>query len=198
MASVDKHDLYELDVLSHVEKTSRLSNRQLARKLGVSVRLAHQLLKRMVHKGLLHVRVVNSRRWDYFLTPQGIAEKARLTMEFFEFSMHFYREARRRSSQVCRDLAEAGHGQVAFLGTGDLAEIAFLGVREWGLELTAVYAGEGGETFMDVPVRSEEALREISPETPVIVCMYDARHPMKEGFLPEGIDKSGNMYWVFQ
>ena len=44
-------------------------------------------------------------------------EKARLTLEFFEFSMHFYREARKRSAQVCRNLAEAGVKDIGFMGS---------------------------------------------------------------------------------
>ena len=69
MPQLDQHALYELDILKQVEQSSTLSNRMVARKLGVSIKLAHELLKRMVRKGLLHVKVVNARRWDYFLTP---------------------------------------------------------------------------------------------------------------------------------
>ena len=136
---VSPHALYELGILKHVEETPQLNNRTASKKLGVSIRLAHALLKTMVSKGLLHVTVIHARRWDYFLTPKGIAEKTRLTMEFLDFSMTFYREARKRSAQLCRDLAESGVRNVSFLGNSELAEIAYLGVQEWGLCLTAVY-----------------------------------------------------------
>ncbi len=142
MQQPEAHALHELGILRQVEDSSRLNNRLAAQKLGVSIKLAHALLKRMVGKGLLHVTVVHSRRWDYFLTPQGLTEKTRLTLEFLDFSLHFYREARRRSAQLCRDLAESGVRRIAFLGTGELAEITWLGMQEWGLELTAVYAEE--------------------------------------------------------
>ena len=140
---VSPHALYELGILKHVGETPQLNNRTASKKLGVSIRLAHDLLKKMVNKGLLHVTVVHARRWDYFLTPKGIAEKTRLTMEFLDFSMTFYREARKRSAQLCRDLAEAGVHDVVFLGAGELAEIAYLGVQEWGLKLNVVYAEDG-------------------------------------------------------
>lgn len=198
MSPVDKNDLYQLDILEHVEQTPRLSNRQVARKLGVSVKLAHELLKGMVRRGLLHVKVIHSRRWDYFLTPKGIAEKGRLTLEFLDFSMHFYREARKRSSQVCRDLAEEGHRRVALLGAGDLAEIVYLGVKEWGLELAAVYADAKAGGFMGVPVQSLADLAGASLDLPTIVCVYDVKHPMQEGFLPEGVSGGENMRWVFE
>jgi predicted transcriptional regulator len=224
MPDLNQHSLYELDILKQVEKESQLTNRKVAGKLGVSLKLAHEVLKRMVGKGLLHVKVVNSRRWDYFLTPHGIAEKTRLTMEFLDFSMHFYREARRRSSQVCRDLAEAGYREVRFLGAGDLAEIVYLGVQEWGLQLTQVYADTEKSTFMTLPVQPlsvladhglgsgdlELATPNSNPETttdhsplpihqlPLLVCLYDASQPMMSRYLPDGIAETAGMHWVFE
>src|ERR1051325_9141332 len=105
---MDRSAFHELEILKQVEQSSRLNNRMAARKLNASVKLAHQTLKKMVAKGLLHVKKEHSRRWDYFLTPRGLAEKARLTYEFLDFSLQFYREARRRSAQLCRDMAECG------------------------------------------------------------------------------------------
>jgi len=197
MTAPDRNAFYELDILRSVEQDCRLTNRTAARKLGVSLKLAHQLLARMVAKGLLHVRVVNTRRWDYFLTPQGLAEKTRLTLEFLEFSMRFYREARRRSSELCRGLRRRGVRTVAFLGAGDLAEIAYLGVREWDLVLSGVYEdGTRRPAFMDVPVAPVQALGDTRADA-VVVCSYDARAPMREGFLPPGATRQPRMYWVF-
>ena len=107
-----------------MEETPRVTNRAIASKLGVSVKLAHELLGKLVSKGLLHVKKHHARRWDYFLTPRGLAEKARLTYEFLDFSFQFYREARRRSADLIAKLKQAGVKSVAFLGTGELAEIA--------------------------------------------------------------------------
>lgn len=197
MSSPDRHDIYQFDILRHVEKSPCLSNRGAARKLGVSVKLAHELLKGMVSRGLLHVRVVNARRWDYFLTPKGIAEKARLTLEFLDFSLHFYREARRRSSQVCRDLAEVGARRVVLLGAGDLAEIVYLGIQEWGMELSGVYADTGPERLLGKPVSPVADLARVPLDVPIIVCVYDARQPMREGYLPDGIDRRPNLHWIF-
>jgi hypothetical protein len=189
--------LHELDILRSVEQDCRLTNRLAARKLGVSLKLAHQLLARMVAKGWLHVRVVHARRWDYFLTAQGLAEKTRLTLEFFEFSMRFYREARRRSSDLCQALRRRGVRRVAFLGAGDLAEIVYLGVCEWDLVLSEVYEdGEGRSAFMAVDIAPVCALPKTRADA-VVICSYDAGAPMREGFLPPGAARHPRMYWVF-
>ncbi|MFZ2655811.1 MAG: hypothetical protein WAX69_12850 [Victivallales bacterium] len=195
MASIEKNELLELEILKHVESSPRLNNRMAATKLGCSVKLAHALLRKMVDKGLLHVKKYHSRRWDYFLTPSGITEKARLTYEFIDFSMQFYHEARRQSSRVCRQIAESGKKNVAFIGAGELAEIAYLGVKEWGLELAEVY-GEDKMEFLGhkvLPIDQYVASRaEIK-----IICLYDKTMPMRTDYLPDKIIKSDNMLWIF-
>jgi predicted nucleotidyltransferase len=195
MASIEKNELFELEILKHVEETPRLNNRMAASKLGCSVKLAHALLSKMVDKGLLHVTKHHARRWDYFLTPRGIAEKARITYEFIDFSMQFYHEARRESSRVCRDIAESGKKTVSFLGDGELAEIAYLGVKEWGLELDQVY-GEEKQEFLGHKVLPFNLVDSSSSDT-LIVCLYDKTKPMRPDYLPNGLVKNDKMIWVF-
>lgn len=195
MPTIEKNELLELEILKHVERDPRLNNRMAAAKLGCSVKLAHELLKKMVQKGFLHVKKHHSRRWDYFLTPHGITEKARLTFEFIDFSMHFYNEARKESSRVCRNIAESGKKTVAFIGCGDLAEIAYLGIREWNLELKEVY-GNGKQEFLGLPVRPKENISDSSSDA-IIVCEYDKSRPMSPKYLPHPINKLENMYWIF-
>lgn len=195
MASLEKNDLYELELLKHVEETPRLNNRMAAAKLGCSVKLAHALLKKLVARGWLHIRKVHSRRWDYFLTPAGVAQKARLTYEFLDFSFQFYQEARKTSSQLCRDLAEGGCRSVALIGAGDLAEVVYLGVREWGLTLSAVYADEGG-SFLDLAVQPlADSSRDEADA--LIVCLYDRSDPMGPAALPDSVVPDERFRWVF-
>ncbi|MFA6569003.1 MAG: hypothetical protein WCS96_12395 [Victivallales bacterium] len=195
MATIEKNELFELEILKHVESTPRLNNRMAASKLGCSVKLAHALLSKMVDKGLLHVTKHHARRWDYFLTPRGIAEKARITYEFIDFSMQFYHEARRESSRVCRNIAESGKKVVAFLGDGELAEIAYLGIKEWDLELKEVY-GEEKKEFLGHRVLPFNSAADSSSEA-LIVCLYDKTKPMRPDYLPNGLVKNDKMVWVF-
>lgn len=194
--NIDKNELLELEILKHVEETPMLNNRMAASKLGCSVKLAHALLSKMVDRGLLHVKKLHSRRWDYFLTPHGIAEKARLTYEFLDFSMQFYHEARKKSSLVCRQLAESGKRKVAFIGAGDLAEIVYLGVREWGLELIEVFDGDSPKEFLGHPVLPRKELPNSKADA-IIVCLYERKNPMSINYLPDDITRTDNMYWVF-
>ena len=193
--NIEKNELMKLEILNHVEETPLLNNRMAASKLGCSVKLAHALLGKMVGKGLLEVKKLHARRWDYFLTPKGVSEKLRLTYEFLDFSMQFYREARKASSAVCRHLKEDDKHSVAFLGAGDLAEIVFLGVKEWGLELIEVY-DDSINKFLGIPVKKLADLQNSTADI-ILVCCYDKANPMRIHYLPDSIEPMKNMYWIF-
>ncbi len=194
---MDDRRYYELKILEHVEDRPELPRRVAASKLGVSVKLAHKLLSGLVERGWLHVRKENSRQWRYFLTPQGVAEKARLTREFIEFSFEFYREARRRSARVCRDLSEDGVRRVALLGLGELAEIAYLGVQEWDLHLDEVFDdAQAGRAFFGCRVQPIEQAANAQAER-IIVTAFDPENPMLPGFLPDQVKADPRMVWIF-
>ncbi len=195
MPPLEKNQLLELEILKHVETTPRLNNRLAAAKLGCSVKLSHELLKKMVSKGLLHVSKLHSRRWDYFLTPQGLAEKARITREFLSFSKYFYQEARKASSMLCRKLHEQGIHQVALIGSGDLAEIVYLGVKEWRLEIIEVFDNRPGE-FFGIQAKPFAATEKSLAEA-LIICIYDENFPMVGPKLPEEMTKSSKLHWLF-
>jgi len=193
---LDRNDLYKYEILSQFEKAPGTSNRIMTAKLGCSIKLAHGLIADLIHRGYVSVLKHNSRRWDYLLTPAGIAEKARLTAEFLDFTFRFYHEARKRSSQVCSDISRTGRRDVALLGSGQLAEIAYLGIKEWGLELLEVYDLAGGGKFLGFETRDACQLGGSRADF-IVVCLFDVARPMSEGYLPSGVPRRENMRWVF-
>jgi hypothetical protein len=114
--------------------------------------LTNLYLKRLVRKG--HVKCVNlqSNRLRYLLTPNGIAEKARLTYEFMDYSLHLYGEVRQHLRIVLQECAAAGR-RVAICGRGEAAELAYLSLREFGLEPVAIFDDDNGLEFLGMPVR---------------------------------------------
>ena len=190
-----QNDILEFEILEHIESDPHISNRIIAEKLGCSVKLAHTLLGKISERGLVHIKKQNARRWDYFLTPKGVAQKAKLTYEFLNFSMRFYHEARKNSSQVCRNMSEKGIKTVAFIGAGELAEIAFLGVKEWNLELIEIF----DDTATEFLGHNTLPLAEYTKATAdaILICLYDKKNPMSKKYITNGITKNNKMYWIF-
>lgn len=142
----------DLRLLEAVHQNSRVTQRGLAGKLGIALGLANIYLKRMVHKGFIKVVNVQPNRISYLVTPRGIAEKARLTYEFMDYSLHLYGEVRQHLRAAMQDCAAAGK-RVAICGSGEAAELAYLSLKESGLEPVAVFDKEGGHDFLGMPVR---------------------------------------------
>ncbi|MCW8835641.1 MAG: winged helix-turn-helix transcriptional regulator [Rhodospirillales bacterium] len=127
-----------LGLLNAVERGEVMSQRNLAQRLGVALGLTNALVKRCVRKGLLKVKDVPARRFAYYLTPHGFAEKSRLTAEYLTVSLDFFRRARGEYAEAMAECKERGWNRVAIHGAGELAEIALLAAREAGVELVAV------------------------------------------------------------
>src|ERR1043165_6487926 len=94
----DRQGMHEarimLNLLESVERDGGQTQRRLASELGVALGLVNAYLKRCVKKGLLKVGEAPARRYAYYLTPQGFAEKSRLTVEYLSASFSFFRRAR--------------------------------------------------------------------------------------------------------
>lgn len=125
-------------LLATVESEGRVSQRQLSAQLGVALGLINMYVKRCVKKGLIKVRNVPSRRYMYYLTPQGFSEKARLTAEFLAFSFTAFREARSQCSVLMDEVVARGWQSIALMGASDIAEIAILCALERGIVVNAV------------------------------------------------------------
>src|SRR5499433_4529760 len=83
-----------LGLLDAVEQNRPQSQRLLASELGIALGLVNAYLKRCIKKGLVKVRSAPARRYAYYLTPQGFAEKSRLTVEYLSYSFGFFRQAK--------------------------------------------------------------------------------------------------------
>jgi DNA-binding MarR family transcriptional regulator len=148
----------DLTILSAIAENDRVTQRQLARELGVAVSLANLYLRRLAVKGFVRVINIHPNRLRYILTPKGITEKSRLTYAYMCRTFDRYRQARQALREALRPLSETGYKRIAFYGTGEAAEVAYLCLREFGLDLSAVFEGGDGETFLGVPVRRSEEL----------------------------------------
>jgi len=142
----------DLRLLEAVHEDSRVTQRGLAGKLGIALGLANIYLKRMIHKGYIKVVNVQPNRISYLITPRGIAEKARLTYEFMDYSLHLYGEVRQHLREAMQDCAAEGK-RVAIYGSGEAAELAYLSLKESGMEPVAIFDQEGGRVFLGMPIR---------------------------------------------
>jgi DNA-binding MarR family transcriptional regulator len=148
-----KNERIVLGLLSSVESDGARSQRRIAAELGIALGLVNAYLKRCVKKGLVKVGDAPARRYAYYLTPQGFAEKSRLTVQYLSDSFSFFRKAKGDCTLVFEEAATQGFKRLVLAGKSDLAEIATLCAVEVGATVVAVVDPESeGSRFVGVEV----------------------------------------------
>lgn len=127
-----------LGLLESVERDGAQSQRKLAAHLGIALGLVNAYIKRCVKKGLLKASEAPARRYVYYVTPKGFAEKSKLTVEYLTYSFRFFREARSDCTELLNLLKSHGCRRVVLAGASDLAEIVRICCLEGGVEIVAV------------------------------------------------------------
>ena len=127
----------DLQILEQIEQDPDITQADLAARLGVAVGSVNWYLKRLINKGHIKVRQMQRRRLRYLITPQGVAEKARLTYEYMDFSLRVYRELRAEAQRLISKVQAAGYSEVYIDGDGDVAEICRLTCLERGVKVAS-------------------------------------------------------------
>jgi DNA-binding MarR family transcriptional regulator len=127
-----------LSLLESVERDGAQSQRRLASDLGIALGLVNAYLKRCVKKGFVKVTEAPARRYMYYLTPKGFAEKSRLTVEYLSLSFGFFRQAKADCNAVLQRASSLGNKRIVLAGRSDLAEIAIICAMECAIEIVAV------------------------------------------------------------
>jgi len=165
----------DLKLLNEVEQDSYVTQRFLATKMGVALGLTNLYLKRLARKGYIKIATIPSQRIKYLLTPKGLAEKSRLAYQYMQYSLNYYREMRQRIKRVLADLSQAGIKRIVVYGTGELAELAYLTLREMDLTLVGFVDGGEGQTFLSYPLWPVEALSGLAYDAVLIADLTDVK-----------------------
>jgi DNA-binding MarR family transcriptional regulator len=180
---LDTHDQHTHRLLSEIEAGSHLSQRSLARNLGIALGLTNLLLRRLVRKGWVRMIHIRPNRVTYLLTPTGIAEKARMSRDSLKYSLRFYSEARQRVgarfASLSNDWPPGGSAEkrIVFFGTGEIAEVGYVCLQETDLQLVGAIDDQGRKRFFDVPLHRPEWLRQSTvagtPFSRLVVMSFD-------------------------
>lgn len=148
-----REDALTLEILDAIGKNDDVSQRHLAREMGVALGLANSYLKRCVRKGLVKVTQAPANRYLYYLTPKGFAEKSRLTAQYLSYSLSFYRKAGESCLRVFDECERRDWRNLLLCGVSDLAEIATLRAMEREIAIVGYFdPASERERFLNRPV----------------------------------------------
>ncbi len=175
-------------LMSEIAKEEHLSQRELARRLGIALGLVNSYIRNLVAKGYVRVKAFPRNRYGYLLTPQGIAEKSRLAYRHLNYFTNLYKVTRQDYLDLFRFLRDAGVTGVIFCGVDEVAEIAYLSLRETGLVLEAVVDDEhAGERFFEAKI-APVADCSAGENCPVIITSLKRGGQLVDELLRLGID----------
>jgi DNA-binding MarR family transcriptional regulator len=185
----DEDDRIVLNLLNSVDDGAQ-SQRRIAEELGIALGLVNAYLKRCVKKGLVKVSQAPARRYAYYLTPQGFAEKSRLTVEYLSYSFSFFREAKADCRRVFELARERNFQSLVLCGRSDLAEIAILSALDSAVSIAAIMDRRASEKLF-VGKQIVAGYEQLSApfDAVMITDVVDARQAFDEAVRLFGADR---------
>lgn len=162
--------LATLRLLNAFDTQAGVTQRSVAADLGIAVGLVNAYIKRCVRKGYVKTSKAPARRYAYYLTPKGFAEKSRLTAEYLTSSFNFFRTARGQCGEVFEECGARGYRRLVLCGVGDLCEVAVIAATEFDVTLLGVYDPE----FERASFRGLKAARQLEEFGPIDAVIVTA------------------------
>ena len=98
----------QFQILKSLEQDSCSTQRQLSNNLGVSLGKVNYCIKSLIEKGFIKVNNFrnnkNKIQYSYLLTPKGIEEKAKLTLDFIRIKTQEYDTLRQEIESLRQDV----------------------------------------------------------------------------------------------
>jgi DNA-binding MarR family transcriptional regulator len=125
----------ELALLESIELDPDVTQANLASQLGVAVGTINWHIKRLIEKGYVKIKRAERKKLRYIITPEGIAMRAHLTVDFIEQQFNLYRNTRQRVKDQLKEVQKAGYNAIQLVGEGDVADVCRLTCIEQGIEI---------------------------------------------------------------
>jgi DNA-binding MarR family transcriptional regulator len=157
---VDKEDLQTLRLMDEIDHNGIHSQRELSQRLNISLGLVNTFLKRLVNKGYFKVTTMPRNRVKYFLTPEGLARKAKLTAEYLSYSVHFYRDIKELLLGKYAEMEKKHIKSILFFGAGEVADLAYLYLQLTTIRLAGIIdESKKGRNFFGYEIIGLEGTR---------------------------------------
>lgn len=119
----------EYIILESIDNNSMTTQRELSRKLGISLGSINLLINKMVKEGLIKIEKVNANTILYMLTPKGFMEKANKTYKYIRIHYNYITEIKEKFKYQLNGLNHEGKIMVV-LGQDEISDLVGSAIRE--------------------------------------------------------------------
>ena len=104
--------LYEQEIryklLKLLASEANLSQREMAKSMGISLGKTNYVITELANKGIIKIKrfksAVNKIPYTYMLTPEGLEEKAKITLTFLKRKLSEYEEIKRQIKEIAKEV----------------------------------------------------------------------------------------------
>ena len=188
-SSSDLEDHKTLQIPNELSDNGNTTQRDISTSLGIALGLVNSYIKNLITKGYIKVKSIPPRRYAYYITPKGFAEKTRLTYHFLQNYTRIYREARVSLKTLFNELQARGVKRVVFAGADEVAEIAYLTLQETELEFSGIVDEEkAGEKFFGRDILPIKEISSVAHDS-IIITSYKKGKALYKELLRNNVDK---------
>jgi DNA-binding MarR family transcriptional regulator len=187
---VDKEDLQTLRLMDEIDHNGIHSQRELSQRLDISLGLVNTFLKRLVNKGYFKVTTMPRNRVKYFLTPEGLARKAKLTAEYLRYSVNFYRNIKDLLLDKYAEMEKNQVKSILFFGAGEVADLAYLYLQLTTIRLAGIIdESKKGRTFFGHEIAGLEGTGQAGWDM-ILVTRLDPIEKTIDMLVEAGVDRN--------
>ncbi|MBS30391.1 MAG: hypothetical protein CMG39_04435 [Candidatus Marinimicrobia bacterium] len=171
----EKNIEIELKLLTTIEENKNISQRSISKEINVALGLTNSLVKKFVKKGFLKLKQAPMKRFLYYLTPQGLIEKSRLTQEYIKTSLTFFKRAKQDFEEIFKLIQKNKKQTICLIGTGEICEIAILVSNHLNVNIDCIFDEKFQKKFFyGIPIKNNLNLITSRKNSFFILCETNA------------------------
>lgn len=113
----------EFMILDLIEKDANITQREIAKTIGVAVSMINGYLDDYEKKGLIKRKKHSSKTVEYFVTKKGVERKKVLNISYLNASLNIYKSAKENIFEFLTQIIDKGYKNILLYGAGEVAEI---------------------------------------------------------------------------
>ena len=122
----------EFIILESIDNNSMITQRELSKKLGISLGAINILINKMVREGLIKIEKANTNTILYMLTPKGFMEKVNKTYKYIKIHYKYISETKDKIKQQLIKIIEYEEKIIVILSQDETGELVQTAVKEIG------------------------------------------------------------------
>jgi DNA-binding MarR family transcriptional regulator len=193
---MEPKEIKTLLLLEAVGKDECQSQRELSKRIRMSLGLVNTLIKRLTIRGIFETVNMPGNKVKYRLTPKGIAEKASLTKQYLSHSIHYYNGIKQIVSGVLSALKKANRENIVFYGTGELCEITCIAMNEHNIRnIRIIDDNKAGLTICGYRIQKSDQIDQLDFDA-IVIMDFDDRSNSHKNLIDKGIPPE-KIYRIF-